>query len=482
MFLGDAYEIDYEKLLGRFREAKFRLRGFKVIHSHFNDFSLSKDDLATLIKERLDVIGVVEVKENGHAGRLQFAHIALSNGSSSEKWKIYSFNDVGRVDIEWNYLLDEIQRKLEKSYRQLGGNITDEGVFLVAFSTQSREAAERSVEELKSLSKSSERRVLGSVFQIRKKIDPRYLIGKGKLREIILQAEHVGAGTIIFDVELTPAQINLISAETTLNVIDRTQLILEIFQKRATSSEGKIQVRLAGLKYNLPRLRGKGVELSQLGAGIGTRGPGETRLEYQRRVIRKQIEKLEKQIDKISFRRKSTRERRTSTGIRSISLVGYTNAGKSTLFNTLTNDRVKVQDKLFSTLSPTTRKIKLPSRTNVLIIDTVGFISNLPEDLISAFRATLEEIGEADFLLHVIDASDPMVEERIESVESILNSMGFGDIPKLMVFNKRDKTDEKTIRFLERAYNTVVISALSKVNIKDLLELIDRNIQQVYHS
>jgi len=171
VFLGDAYEIDYEKLLGRFREAKFRLRGFKVIHSHFNDFSLSKDDLATLIKERLDVIGVVEVKENGHAGRLQFAHIALSNGNSSEKWKIYSFNDVGRVDIEWNYLLDEIQRKLKKSYRQLGGNISNEGVFLVAFSTQSRESTERSVEELKSLSKSSERRVLGSVFQIRKKID-----------------------------------------------------------------------------------------------------------------------------------------------------------------------------------------------------------------------------------------------------------------------------------------------------------------------
>lgn len=480
MFLGDAYEVDYEKLLGRFREAKFRLRGFKVVHSHFNDFSLSKDDLTTLVNERLDMMGVVEVKENGGAGKLQFAHIVIPNGNSGEKWKIHSFSDVGRVDIEWNYLLDELQQNLERSYRELGGDLNNEGVLLVGFSTRSRKDARQSVEELRSLSKSSEKRVLGSVFQVRKKADPRYLIGKGKLKEIILEAEHVGAGTIIFNVELTPAQVNLISAETTLNVIDKTQLILEIFQRHATSSEGKIQVRLADLKYNLPRLRGKGIELSQLGGGIGTRGPGETKLEYQRRGIRRQIERLENQIDKISFRRKGTRERRTATGIRSISLVGYTNAGKSTLFNTLTNDSVKVQDKLFSTLSPTTRKIRLPSGTDVLIIDTVGFITGLPEDLINAFRATLEEIGEADLLLHVIDASDPMVEDKIESVEDILNSMGFGDIPMLKVFNKKDKTDEKTVGLIERAYDTTVVSALSKANIRELLSLIDQNVEKFH--
>lgn len=476
VFLGDAHEVDYEKLLGRFREAKFRLRGFRVIHSHFKDFNLSKNDLTTLINERLDLIGAVEVKENGKTGKLQFAHILPPNGNTDKKWEIHSFNDVGRVDIEWNYLLDEIQRKLEKSYTELGGNVNAEGVLLVGFDTHSRTEAEQSVEELKSLSKSAGKKVLDSVIQVRKHIDPRYLIGKGKLKDVILHAEHIGAGTIIFDVELTPAQVNSIIEETTLNIIDRTQLILEIFQKHATSSEGKIQVKLAELKYNLPRLRGKGIELSQLGGGIGTRGPGETKLEYQRRTIRKQIENLEKQIDNISLRRKSTREKRAATGISVISLVGYTNVGKSTLFNVLTKDNVKVQNKLFSTLSPTTRRIKLPSGTDVLITDTVGFISGLPEDLINAFRATLEEIGEADLLLHVNDASDPLVEERIESVENIIDSMGFNDIQRLLVFNKRDKADDGTISFIEKSYSTKVISALDKTNIKELIDLLDKEV------
>ena len=242
----------------------------------------------------------------------------------------------------------------------------------------------------------------------------------------------------------------------------------------------KVRSRLAELKYNLPRLRGKGIELSQLGGGIGTRGPGETKLEYQRRTIRKQIENLEKQIDSISLRRKSTREKRTATGIPVISLVGYTNVGKSTLFNTITKDNVKVQNKLFSTLSPTTRRIKLPSGLDVLITDTVGFISGLPEDLINAFRATLEEIGEADLLLHVVDAGDPMLEERMESVEKIINSMGFEDIPKMHVFNKRDKADENTIRFIEQSYDTKVISALNKTNIKDLMVLLDNEVFKLF--
>ena len=480
VFIGDAHEVDYEKLLGRSREAKFRLRGFKVIHSHFNNFNLSKNDLTTLINERLDLIGTVETRENGKTGKLQFAHIIPPNGNSDKKWEIYSFNDVGRVDIEWNYLLDEIQQKLEKSYKKLGGDINNEGVLLVGFNTQSRKEAEQSVKELKSLSKSAGKRVLDSVIQVRKNIDPRYLIGKGKLKDIILQTEHIGADTIIFDVELTPAQVHSITDETTLNITDRTQLILEIFQKHATSSEGKIQVKLADLKYNLPRLRGKGIELSKLGGGIGTRGPGETKLEYQRRTIRKQIENLEKQIDNISLRRKNTREKRTLTGIPVISLVGYTNVGKSTLFNTLTKDRVKVQNKFFSTLSPTTRKIKLPSGTDILITDTVGFINGLPKDLINAFKATLEEIGEADLLLHINDASDPMIEERMEFVENILNSMGFENIPKLLIFNKKDKADEETVRLLEKSYETVVISALNKTNIKNLLDFIDYEVQKTY--
>ena len=297
---------------------------------------------------------------------------------------------------------------------------------------------------------------------------------------MILQAEHIGAGTVIFDVELTPAQVNGIIKETTLNIIDKTELILEIFEKHAVTSEGKLQVRLAELKYCLPRLRGKGIEYSQLGGGIGTRGPGEKKIEYQRRAIRKQIDNLEKQIDNICFRRKNTREKRAATGIPVVSLLGYTNVGKSTLFNRLTKDSVKVQNKLFSTLSPTTRRIKLPSTRDILITDTVGFMSGLPEELINAFRATLEEIGEADILLHVADAGDPAVEEKIESVDKIISSMGFEDIPKLIVFNKRDNTDQETIDFLENSYHTQVISALNKTNIQFIRELLDIEIQKIF--
>jgi len=480
VIIGDANEVEFEKLLGRFREAKSRLRGFRLFHTHLKDAVLSKNDLTTLIRERLDLIGVVEVAEEGYAGKIQLAHIVPLNGNSDKKWEIYSYNDAGRIDIDLNSLISETENKLQKSYTELGGDPDLEGVLLVGFHTSYRSEAEKSVEELKSLALSAGKKVLDTVIQVRRDIDPRYLIGKGKLKDVILQAEHIGAGTVIFDVELTPAQVNGIIKETTLNIIDKTELILEIFEEHAVTSEGKLQVRLAELKYCLPRLRGKGIEYSQLGGGIGTRGPGEKKIEYQRRAIRKQIDNLEKQIDNICFRRKNTREKRAATGIPVVSLLGYTNVGKSTLFNRLTKDSVKVQNKLFSTLSPTTRRIKLPSTRDILITDTVGFISGLPEELINAFRATLEEIGEADILLHVADAGDPAVEEKIESVDKIISSMGFEDIPKLIVFNKRDNTDQETIDFLENSYHTQVISALNKTNIQFIRELLDIEIQKIF--
>jgi GTP-binding protein HflX len=478
--IGDTNEIEFEKLLGRFREAKSRLRRFRLFHTHLKDSALSKNDLTTLIKERLDLIGVVEVLAEGFAGKLQIAHITPVNKNSDKKWELYSYNDVGRVDLDWNSLIAETESKLQKSYTELGGEPDLEGVLLVGFHNSYKSEAEKSVGELKSLALSAGKKVLDTVIQVRREIDPRYLIGKGKLKDVILQAEHIGAGTIIFDVELTPAQVNAIIKETTLNIIDKTELILEIFEKHAVTSEGKLQVRLAELIYCLPRLRGKGIEYSQLGGGIGTRGPGEKKIEYQRRTIRKQIDNLEKQIDNICFRRKNTREKRTATGIPVVSLLGYTNVGKSTLFNSLTKDNVKVQNKLFSTLSPTTRRIKLPSTKDILITDTVGFISGLPEELINAFRATLEELGEADLLLHVADASDPSVEEKIESVDKIISSMGFEDIPKLLVFNKRDNTNNETLNILEQSYETTVISALNKTNIKFIREIIDFEIQKIF--
>ncbi len=323
--------------------------------------------------------------------------------------------------------------------------------------------------------------MLDKLVQIRRDIDPRYLVGKGKLKEIILHAKHYGADTIIFDTELTPAQANMISEESDLEVMDRSQLIIEIFAKHAKTNEGKIQVRLAELRYNLPRLRGKGIELSQLGGGIGTRGPGEKKLEQERRRYRKQIDQLEKQIDALCRRRKHTRKNRLASGIPTVSFIGYTNVGKSTLFNSLTKADVLSQDKLFSTLNPTTRKLMLPGGSQILVTDTVGFISKLPEELVNAFRATLEEIGEADLLLHIADASDPNVEDKIQSVLDIIKSMGYEDIPTLLIFNKSDKAELKTINHLSSTFNAPVISAKNKSSRKVVLNHLDEFVKNNFY-
>ena len=405
-------------------------------------------------------------------GKFQLAYILPTN-PQEKKWEIKNYYDLGQVDLRCDELIADIEQNLQRSYYEHGGERNKEGVLLVGFSTSYRSEAEESLKELKSLAMSANKAVLDTTIQIRRKIDPRYLIGKGKISEVILAAKHVGAEKIIFDVELSPAQVKAISDETNLEVQDRTQLILEIFAKHAITSEGKLQVKLAQLKYNLPRLVGQGVDLSQLGGGIGTRGPGEMKLEEQRRTFRKQIDLLEKQIDNISKRREHTRKKRYDAGIPTVTFIGYTNVGKSTLFNALTKSGVVVKNKLFSTLNPTTRKMRLPSGRQILVTDTVGFISELPKELVSAFRATLEELGASSLLLHVADASDPMVEERIESVEKILESTGYDHVPQQMVFNKLDKTTLPVSTRLGRVYKAPVVSARDKANLGDVLALLD---------
>jgi GTPase len=472
VFVGDSYEVPFDKLLERSREAKYRLRGYRLIHTHVKNPSLTHPDLVTLLNERLDLIGVLEIKDAGIAGRFQVAHILPPN-PQGEKWKILNYDDLGRVDINFEELIRDIESKSEMSYFEFRGRSEKEGVFLVGFSTRSRAEAEESVEELKELARSSGKAVLDKTVQIRKQIEPSYLIGKGKLEEIILKAKQLGADTLIFDAELTPTQVRAISEETNLRVMDRTQLILQIFAERAKTSEGKIQVQLAELRYMLPRLTGRGVELSQLGGGIGTRGPGEQKLEEKRRRLRERIGLLENQIKELSKRREHTRKRRREIGIPTASLVGYTNVGKSTLFNALTKSIVVVENKLFSTLNPTTRKLILPSGRDILLTDSVGFIRNLPKELVDAFRATLEELGGSSLLIHVADSSDPLVEEKIESVEKILDSVGYGSIPKFIVFNKMDATQTEAIGGLKRTYNAPFISARNREKFEDFLERLD---------
>jgi len=396
-------------------------------------------------------------------------------------WEIKNYNDLGRIDIELDNFIVDLENQLENKYLEIGGHDGQQGAVLIGFSTKSKADAETSLDELVSLTESANGKVLDKKLQISKKSDPRFLIGKGKLKEINLAARHIGADTLIFNQELSPAQVRAISEETNLDIIDRTQLIMEIFAMRAKTSEGKLQIQLAQAKYALPRLSGKGRLFSQLGGGIGTRGPGETKLEEQRRSLRKQIEILEKKIEALSQRRSHTRKYRMSQGILTATLIGYTNAGKSTLFNSLTKSDVLTQNKLFSTLNPTTRKLYLPGGNNVLLTDTVGFISQLPEELVNAFRATLEELGESSLLIHVADISDPNLDEKIESVDKILLDCEYDSIPRIMILNKSDKISPEIANNISARYNSLKISAKNRDTHADFLKLLEEELSEINH-
>ena len=480
VFIGEPCDFPFEKLLGRRRRAKYRLRGLRAVRTNLKGSGLTNSDLTTLANERLDLVASASISQNGSAGRLEYANLIPPDEKNPAKWEISEFSDLGCIEINLEQEINSIEQALRRAFLKNGGKENREGVILVGFSTKFRYLAEKSLEELDSLALSAEKVVLDKVAQVRKKVDPRYLVGKGKLREVALHAKHLGADTIIFDTELTPAQANAIGEESGLDIMDRSQLIIQIFAKHAKTNEGKIQARLAELQYNLPRLKGKGTTFSQLGGGIGTRGPGEKKLEQERRNIRKQIEQLEKQTENLCRRREHTRKNRKTSRISTLSFIGYTNVGKSTLFNRLTKSTIVTQDKLFSTLNPTTRRVMLPGGKQILMTDTVGFISKLPQELINAFRATLEEIGEADLLLHVADASDPEVREKIDSVIKIMESMECENIPSILVFNKTDEADAHTQAALREAFPQVpLVSAKKGTNFRELLLHIEKIVEKI---
>lgn len=479
VFVGDSYDIPFDTILERTREASYRLRGYRLIHTHIKNPDLSNSDLVTLVNERLDLIGVLHVSDRGSPGKIQIAYLLPCN-PEGRLWETTDYNDLGGVDINFEEFIRGLESEIEKTYLEVGGTREKEGVYLIGVSSKYRSEAEQSLEELGSLARSANKAVLERTLQYRREIDPRYLIGKGKLQEVILRAKQVGAEKLIFDIELSPAQVKAISDQTNLDVSDRTQLILEIFAKRATTNEGKIQVRLAQLRYALPRLIGKGIELSQLGGGIGTKGPGEKKLEQQRRMLRKQIDQYERQIEQLRKRRRHTRKKRIETGIISATFIGYTNVGKSTLFNSITNSSVLVKNQLFSTLNPTTRKLVLPSKREILVTDTVGFIRNLPKELIKAFRATLEEMEDSFLLIHIVDASDPLLDETIESVEKILTSTGYDHIPRFIVYNKIDKAHLNLIEDLKRHGDNCLLSALDTSTLPVFLNYLDAKIDNLW--
>jgi GTP-binding protein HflX len=332
---------------------------------------------------------------------------------------------------------------------------------LVHLATGKGDDGEARIAELRELCRTAGVRVMGVLEQRRPEADPKYLIGRGKLEEVLIRAMQLDANVLIFDPDLTPVQAHAIADFTDLRVIDRTMLILDIFAQRAKSRDGKLQVELAQLRYRLPRLHEKNTMMSRLTGGIGGSGPGETKLEENRRRARERIHRLEKEIDRFGEQRAGRRAERVRRGLPIVAIVGYTNAGKSTLLNTLTRSEVLAEDRLFATLDPTTRRLRLPREREIIIADTVGFIRDLPRDLARAFRATLEELDEADLLLHVVDAADPANDQQIAAVEAILTDLGLAETRRILVMNKVDLLPDEERERLPRAAGDLPIVAIS---------------------
>jgi GTP-binding protein HflX len=369
----------------------------------------------------------------------------------------------------------DIEREMERAQSALVVGKKDRAI-LVSVSKKSRHEQEESIEELKELARTDAITVLDTVVQRLHDINPRYLLGEGKIKELIIRSQQLGADLIVFNQDLTPAQVKSIGDITEMRVIDRTQLILDIFARRAHSGDGKVQVELAQLKYRLPRLSERSTALSRLTGGIGGRGPGETRLEVDMRRARDKIRRLEKQLDALGKARGQRRERRIKSEIPIVSIAGYTNAGKSTLFNALTRSEVKAEDLLFATLDTATRRLRFPRDREVVITDTVGFIKDLPKDLLGAFRATLDEMQDADLILHIVDISNPRFEQQMESVNNLLAEIGLDELPQLIVLNKVDLVNRLWARAIAARFKGVVCSAIDPASFGDLLAEIEKRV------
>ncbi|HEV7858374.1 MAG TPA: GTPase HflX [Pyrinomonadaceae bacterium] len=483
--VGDARRIELPDLK-RTRVAEDRFRGLRCIHTHLRGEELTQDDLTDLALLRLDLMVSLDVNDRtGLPGMVRAAHLlptTVAELDAEAKAQPYAFLEPripSQLDVDFLALINSLEEEMARNRRATRRADVRDRTILVGVTTGLLADAEESMDELQELATSAGVVVQDRIIQRRTKIDPRTVLGKGKLEELLVRALQLGADLMVFDRELSPAQVRSVSEATDLKVIDRAQLILDIFAQRAQSREGKIQVELAQLKYLLPRLVvGHDSAFSRLAGGIGGRGPGETKLETDRRRVRDRISRLEKEIEHLRGRRQERRKERIRREFPVVSIVGYTNAGKSTLLNMLTQSHVHAEQRMFATLDPTSRRLRLPREQEVIINDTVGFIRDLPPDLLAAFRATLEEISDSDLLIHLVDASNPRWPQQLESVERILSELHYEQIPRLAVFNKADLVEADLMEAVIRqasengARECLKISALEPQTMRPMLERI----------
>ena len=481
VIVGDAHRL-FIPDLGRARAGDARFRGLRLLHTHLRGEGLSRDDLTDLALLKLDAIVVIQAQPDGLPGWAEHATLDPDAATGDpQPWTVGRVPSVYGWDDNFRTFIDLLEDRF--SQRDALLRVPDtEGVMVIGVATRSPDDARASLGELRRLAETAGLQVMDEVLQIRRQIDGKHVVGKGKLQQILVRAMQLGCEVLAFDQELSPSQLRNIATATDLKVVDRTQLILDIFAQRARSREGKLQVELAQLRYRKPRLKIMPTAMSRLSGGIGGRGPGETRLEINRRRADERLTRLQKQLRKLGKQRALRRRRRQRVGLPQVAIVGYTNAGKSTLLNTMTRSVVDAEDKLFATLDPTSRRVRFPEEREVILTDTVGFIRSLPDDLMHAFRATLEEATEADLLLHVADAASPELDVHLAEVQSTLEALGSEQIPTILVLNKIDAIDPIDRPALARRYEGMLCSAQTGEGLDELMAVIEHRLFQQGHA
>jgi GTPase len=464
--------------LSRYRLGRRLLRGLRLVHTHLYNEPLNHEDLTDLALLRLDLIAAIGVTPEGLPADVYLAHILPPN-PGNEVHEVWPPTSVHGLRLEYDRFVEALESEMARATDTHIVRREQETAILISVSSMSRSDQEERLEELTELARSAGVEVLDTVVQRSQTVHPKFMLGSGKLKDVIIKALQRRADLLIFDQDLTPAQVRSIAEVTEMKVIDRTQLILDIFARRAHSREGKIQVELAQLRYLLPRLSGQSTAFSRLGGGIGGRGPGETKLETDRRRVKDRIGHLERELQAFARHRDQRRARRIRHMLPVISIVGYTNAGKSTLLNALTGSHVSAEDRPFETLDTSSRRLRFPRDREVIVTDTVGFMRDLPKDLMGAFRTTLEELRDADLLLHLVDASARDLEGQMNAVDSILTELELARVPRVLVFNKCDRLASDEADRLCRRYGAIGVSALRPDTLMPMIQGLERQLQDL---